>query len=104
MKTYGKALFSELMRIVLFPFHLKKIKKNRIVFTGLTGGTSWEYSGNPMYLCEYLMKNDPGKYEIIWAVSDPEKYRFLEKKGIRFVKHFTWDSFGWLLTAKSNCI
>ena len=62
MKTYGKALFSELMRIVLFPFHFKKIKKNRIVFTGLTGGTSWEYSGNPMYLCEYLMKNDPGKY------------------------------------------
>ena len=100
MRTYGKALFSELMRIVLFPFHFKKIKKNRIVFTGLTGGTSWEYSGNPMYLCEYLMKNDPGKYEIIWAVSDPEKYRFLEKRGVRLIKHFTWESFGWLLTAK----
>ena len=100
MNKYGKALFSEFMKVVLLPFHLKKIKENRIVFTGLTGGTSYEYSGNPMYLCEYLMEQDPGKYEIIWAVSDPDKYRFLEKKGIRLIKHFTWESFGWLLTAK----
>lgn len=37
MNTYGKALFSEFMKVVLLPFHLKKIKENRIVFTGLTG-------------------------------------------------------------------
>ena len=100
MNTYGKALFSEFMKIVLLPFHLKKIKKNRIIFTGLTGGTTYEYSGNPMYLCEYILKNEPGKYEIIWAVSDPEKYRFLEQKGIRLTRHFSLESFQWLLTAK----
>ena len=100
MKTYGKALFSEFMRIVLLPFHLKKIKENRIVFTGLTGGNGYEYSGNPMYLCEDILRKTPGQYEIIWAVSDPDKYCFLEERGIRLIKHFSLSSFGWLLTAK----
>lgn len=100
MKTYGKALFSEFMKIVLLPFRIEKIKKNRIVFTGLTGGTTFEYSGNPMYLCEHILKYDPGKYEIIWAVSDPDAYRFLEEKGIRLIRHFSLESFRWLMTAK----
>lgn len=100
MKTYGKALFSDLLRILLLPFHFFKIKENRIVFTGLTGGTTYEYSCNPKYLCEYLLQQEPGRFEILWAVSDPEKYRELEQKGIRLIRHFSFSSLKWLLTAK----
>lgn len=100
MKTYGKAILSDVLRVLLFPFHIFRIKKNRILFTGLTGGITNEYSCNPKYLCEYLLEKSPDKYEIIWAVSDPDKYRDLEKKGIRLVKHFSISSFRWLLSAK----
>lgn len=101
MKVLLKVIFSEFLRIVLFPLRILKIKNNRILFTGLTGGAQTnEYSCNPMYLCEYLLKEHPGKYEIVWAVSDTKRYRSLESKGIRLVKHFSPASFPWLLTAR----
>lgn len=100
MKILMKVAFSEILRVVLFPLRILRIKSNRILFTGLTGGTSNEYSCNPMYLCEYLLKHEPEKYEIIWAVSDPEEYEWLKEKGIRLVKHFSLSSFPWLLTAR----
>lgn len=100
MKTWLKVAFSEALRILLFPLRILKIKSNRILFTGLTGGTLDEYSCNPKYLCEYILEHDPGKYEIIWAVSDPKKYEWLKEKGIRLVKHFSPASFSWLLTAR----
>lgn len=100
MKTLVKVMYSELLRIVLFPMRILKIKKNRILFTGLTGGRLNEYSCNPAYLCEYILKNYPGRFEIIWAVSDPDHYRELEKKGIRLIRHFSLSSFPWLLTSK----
>lgn len=100
MKLYVKVIFSEIMRILLFPLRLLKIQRNRILFTGLTGGSTNEYSCNPAYLCEYLLEHASGKYEIVWAVSDPAKYRDLEKRGIRLVKHFSLISFPWLLTSR----
>lgn len=100
MKVFGKVIFSELLRIFLLPLRVLKIRDNRILFTGLTGGRGNEYSCNPAYLCEYLLKTCPGRYEIVWAVSDPEKYAGLRKKGIRLVKHFSPASFPWLLTAR----
>lgn len=100
MNTLCKVAFSELLRIGLFPLRIAKIKSSRILFTGLTGGTLNEYSCNPMYLCEYILEHSHEKYEIIWAVSDPEKYAYLKEKGIRLVKHFSLSSFYWLLTSR----
>ncbi|MDO4521888.1 MAG: CDP-glycerol glycerophosphotransferase family protein [Eubacteriales bacterium] len=100
MKQYGKAVFSDVLRILLLPFCVFRIKRNRIIFTGLTGGSFYEYSCNLKYLCEYLMNNHPDEYEIIWVVKAPERYRDLEQKGIRFVKHFSVSSFYWLLTSR----
>ena len=100
MKTLCKVAFSEVLRIGLFPLRILKIKSNRILFTGLTGGNVNEYTCNPKYVCEYILKHYPGEYEIIWAVSDPKKYEWLKEKGIRLVKHFSLASFPWLMTAK----
>lgn len=100
MKTLGKVAFSEFLRVGLFPLRLWKVRSNRIIFTGLTGGNGFEYSCNPMYLCEYIRQHYPREYEIIWAVSDPEKYPELKEKGIRLVKHFSLRSFFFLLTSR----
>lgn len=46
-----------------------------------------QYTCNPKYITEYLLKNYPGKFKIVWALRDPKKFKYLEEKGIRVVKH-----------------
>lgn len=99
-KAFLKVMFSEFIKIVTFPFRLMPVKKNRILFTGLTGGNVYDYSCNPKYIYEYMRDNYPGKYEYIWMVSDPGKYGFLKEEGVRLYKHYTVSSFPMLLTSK----
>lgn len=95
-----KVLVSEAVRIATFPFRILPIRKNRILFTGLTGGRNYDYSCNPKYLYEYMRDHFPGQYEYVWAVSDCEKYRFLEEEGVKLIRHFAVSSFPMLLTSK----
>lgn len=99
-KAFLKVVFSDMIRVITFPLRLMPIKKNRILFTGLTGGNVYDYSCNPKYLYEYLRDNYPGKYEYVWVVSDPLKYSFLKEEGVRLYKHYTVSSFPMLLTSK----
>lgn len=99
-KNFLKVVFSELVRVGTLPLRLLPIKKNRILFTGLTGGNNYDYSCNPKYLYEYLRDNYPGRYEYVWVVSDKAKYSFLEEEGVKLRKHFTVSSFPMLLTSK----
>ncbi len=99
-KNFLKVIFSELVRIGTTPLRLLPIKKNRILFTGLTGGKSYDYSCNPKYLYEYLRDNYPGQYECVWAVKDKAQYSFLEEEGVKLIKHFAVSSFPMLLTSK----
>lgn len=95
-----KVLFSELVRVITVPIRLLPIKKNRILFTGLTGGRSYDYSCNPKYVYEYMREHFPDSIEYVWAVDDIGKYNFLKEEGVKLVKHFTVSSFPMLLTAK----
>ncbi len=99
-RTGIKVIFSELVRVATLPFRLLPVKKNRILFTGLTGGHVYDYSCNPKYIYEYLRDYAKGQYEFVWAVSDKEKYRFLQEEGVKLVRHFTLSSIPMLLTAK----
>lgn len=87
-------------KLMLAPFKLTKIQKNRILFSSLTGGTDTEYSCNPKYIYEYLEKAHPDKYDIVWLFSQPQKYGFLEKQGVHLAKHFTFRSFYYLMTSQ----
>lgn len=100
MQAICKVLFSQVLKILLFPFYMLKIKKNRVVFTGQIGGNDNEYCCNPRYVCEELLKEYKGEYEIFWAVGEPDRYKDLEKKGIHLVRHYSWKSFLVLLTAR----
>lgn len=99
-KVFFKVVFSEMVRIITAPIRMIPVRKNRILFTGLTGGNVYDYSCNPKYVYEYMRAHFPGQFEYVWAVSDKEKYAFLEEEGVKLVKHFTVSSFPMLLTSK----
>ena len=99
-QAFVKVICSEMVRIVTFPLRMLPIRQNRILFTGLTGGKSFDYSCNPKYLYEYMREHFPGQFEYVWVVRDKNKYAFLEEEGVKLVKHFTVSSFPMLLTAK----
>lgn len=100
MKSFIKYLYSKCLQILLFPFCLFPIQKNRLAFTGLTGGKGYDYSCNPRYLSDYIREQEKDTFEIYWMVTDPKQYRDKEEKDLHFVKHFTLRSFYYLLTAK----
>lgn len=99
-QAFLKVVFSEMVKIITFPIRMIPVKKNRILFTGLTGGHVYDYSCNPKYIYEYMRAHFPGQFEYVWAVSDKRKYAFLEEEGVKLVKHFTVSSFPMLLTSK----
>lgn len=81
------------IRTLMRVFCLFPIKRNRILFESYKGRS---YSCNPKYLCEYLMKNTPGRYEMIWVLNEPERVdlpgyiKKVKKKSIEnFYYHMT---------------
>lgn len=100
IKGYLKIGFYYVLRIVLFPMHICHIKKDRILFSSLTGGKYAEYSCNPKYICEYLDKYYREQFEIIWVLAETHKYDYLQERGMKLVRHFTIQSFYYLLTSK----
>lgn len=73
------------------------IKKNRIIFNSYSGR---QYACNPKYISEYLCERRKNKYEIIWALKNAEKYRFLNKMGVKIVEYCSWKRFFYEATAK----
>ena len=68
--------------------NLPEIKKNRMLFHSHV-----EYGDNSRYLSDYLVdKGYLDKYEIIWLVSNPEKYTAEARKGIRFIQELEGES------------
>lgn len=93
MKYYLKYILQKLIVLLLIPFHVFPIKKNRILFLSLEGGSSYEYSCNPKYFCEYLQAARPGAYESVWLFKKPADYSFLKEKGIRTAGYFPQSAF-----------
>lgn len=63
------------MQIFLHVFYLFPIRKNRILFMSFEAG---KYACNPRRITEYLQKNYPGKFEIIWAFEGEKNFRWLK--------------------------
>lgn len=84
------------MLVMLFPLKLFPIKKNRLM---LNNGLSHNYSDSPKAVAEFLCRCYPHELEIFFAVDEPEKYRFLEGKGIRPVKFLSLRYFYCVMTA-----
>lgn len=87
----GKGLYS---RIFLFT----PIQQKRIVFISHKGK---QYSCNPMYICEELLKRYSGRFEIIWLFDEPDKFSYLREKGITVLNKKSKAAIKALVTAKT---
>lgn len=100
MKNSLKYFFSVFLRALLLPFGLFPIRRDRLVFSGLTGGGGFEYSCNPRYVSDYIRRQERGRFEIYWMVDDPGRYAGYGADDLHFLKHFSVRSFYYLLTAR----
>ena len=71
------------------------IKNNRIVFRSFAGKS---YNCSPKYISEFLQTDK--RFNIIWAVDDPKKYSEHVSENVKFIKHFSFMHFYYLMTAK----
>lgn len=85
-----------IMRIILTPFRLFPLKKNRVV---LINDLSRNYSGNPKMVAEYLSDVYPDMFEIIIVVKDTHEHSYLLQKGMRVVKFNSFSYFFLCMTA-----
>lgn len=82
---------------------IKKPKENRIIME-----TKPDYADNGRVLSEYMVENGyTDKYQIIWLVEDPKKFRQYQTKNVKFVKsigkhhiHRTVRAYYYALTSK----
>ena len=49
------------------------VRKNRVLFSSYNHAVG--YSCNPKYICEYLKRQYPGEYDLVWAYAEPEKWQ-----------------------------
>lgn len=83
------------MRLLLFPMRLLPIKNNKVVFYNNLSNT---YSCNPKYIAEYMKTTYNGKFDLVYVVKEPEKYKKI--KGIRFIKVNSLNYFLQVMTTR----
>ena len=84
------------MRMLLLPLRLLPIKKYRVL---LCNDLSRKYADNPKTVCEYLLEHYPGQFEIVFPVAQPEKYGWLQERGVRVVRYNSFAYFRFALTS-----
>ncbi|MBO7385449.1 MAG: CDP-glycerol glycerophosphotransferase family protein [Clostridia bacterium] len=95
-----KTVSSALIRAALQPLKLKKIVPNRVLFSAYM---EKQYACNPKYISRELQRLYPGRIEIGWAFREPEKFRYLEKEGIRVLGTGTREFTDFALTSRVIC-
>ncbi|MBQ3667673.1 MAG: CDP-glycerol glycerophosphotransferase family protein [Clostridia bacterium] len=78
-----------------------KTRKNRVLFQSYR---EKRYACNPRYISEELQRLADGRLEIAWSFREPEKFRFLEDRGIKVLKAGSWQAIKYALTAKVVCV
>lgn len=94
--AFFRIVGSRVIRFVISVFCLFPIKRNRILFHSFKGR---QYSCNPKEISEYLSNYYDGKFELIWAFREPDKYKYLEEKNIKVVNYISIRRFFLEVTA-----
>lgn len=94
MDTIKIFLHKVLRKFIYLISLLIKVKDNRIFFDSFLGK---QYSCNPKYITEYLLKNYPNKYEIVWNLNN--KQLNISSKIIK-VKPYTLKYFYYFFSSK----
>ena len=70
--------------------------KPRVNFIAFSGR---QYSDSPRRISELLLKEHP-EIQQVWAFNEPEKFRFLEEKGIKVVKYKSLQYLYYVMTSR----
>ena len=70
--------------------------QNRVNFIAFSGR---QYSDSPRRISELLLKEHP-EIQQVWAFNEPEKFRFLEEKGIKIVKYKSLEYLYYVMTSR----
>ena len=70
--------------------------QNRVSFIAFSGR---QYSDSPRRISELLLKEHP-EIQQVWAFNEPEKFRFLEEKGIKVVKYKSLEYLYYVMTSR----
>ena len=70
--------------------------QDRVNFIAFSGR---QYSDSPRRISELLLKEHP-EIQQVWAFVEPEKFRFLEEKGIKVVKYKSLEYLYYVMTSK----
>jgi CDP-glycerol glycerophosphotransferase len=93
-RIFKKRSLNEIYKALYTHRYMKMpVKKNVILFESFFGKS---YSDSPKYLYEYVAKNYPGKFEIVWALNNDTELPYGGKKIRRFSKEYAY----YMATAK----
>jgi CDP-glycerol glycerophosphotransferase len=84
-----------IVKIIVRIFNCFPIKNNKIFLFSYYGS---QYGCNPKYISEYIVKNCPGKFDIVWAFNDVLSKEHIQ--GVRKVKVMTLKYFYELCTSR----
>jgi len=97
LDTILKIAYSYAYRMLLTPLRLLPIQKRRVLFVSFRGK---QYSCNPRAISEALLKKAKGSLEIAWAFHEAEKFRFLEKDGVKVLSDSSFEFLKYALTSR----
>lgn len=96
LKEIIKNFGMDVARFLLKIYFIFPINNRRVIFQSYIGK---QYSCNPKYISEYLIKCDE-QYEVIWSFEKPKLYKDLEKQGIKVIGSKGFFFWYYRLTAK----
>lgn len=91
--AFAHYVIKQIIHFILHIFWVFPIKKKRIVFLN---ELSFKYGDNLKYLNEYLKKNCPNEYRVIFPLADKKESQIY---GLLYVKPFSIAYFMYLLTS-----
>ncbi|SEH75024.1 CDP-glycerol glycerophosphotransferase [Ruminococcus flavefaciens] len=66
-----------LIKAILRCFFIFKIRPKTVLFSAYSGK---QYSCNPKYICEFLLKETKDELEIVWAFNDPNEFNNIDPR------------------------
>lgn len=88
------------MLMLLFPLRIFPIKKNRILLLENVLNFDAQYNSNPKYISEYLLKNYPDVFEIVYPLGKRRDPSIFQEKEITSVKLGSLKYYYYVMTSK----
>lgn len=88
------------MLILLFPLRIFPIKKNRILLLENVLNFDAQYNSNTKYISEYLLKNYPNVFELVYPLGKKRAPSIFKEKDIISVKLGSFKYYYYVMTSK----